>query len=286
MRRPRRRGAGLRARHTGQAGAGRRCSSPRIARSAARRRRSPAWPRRSRRCTPTRWCTTISPAWTTTTSAAAAPRRIVAFDVATATRAGYLLVPVAARVLAAAAEALGLPPAALGPDGGRAVPAGRNRGDGRRPVARPGGRGPEARAGRPDRGPSGQDRSPHPRRLHPGRDRGRGGPRRGGGALPPMARTSASPSRSPTTCWTPPEPARSWASRPVATPSWQSPPTCSVLGIDGARAEAQRLARQAVGHLERGRGAVRGVGGPGRVYCDAGTRDRHPERSEGPCLRA
>jgi len=36
------------------------------------------------------------------------------FDVPTATRAGYLLVPVAARVLAAAAEALGLPPAALG----------------------------------------------------------------------------------------------------------------------------------------------------------------------------
>jgi len=36
------------------------------------------------------------------------------FDVATATRAGYLLVPVAARVLAAAAEALELPPAALG----------------------------------------------------------------------------------------------------------------------------------------------------------------------------
>ena len=37
-----------------------------------------------------------------------------AFDVPTATRAGYLLVPVAARVLAAAAGALALPPAALG----------------------------------------------------------------------------------------------------------------------------------------------------------------------------
>ncbi|HWB42631.1 MAG TPA: farnesyl diphosphate synthase [Gemmatimonadales bacterium] len=36
------------------------------------------------------------------------------FDVPTATRAGYLLVPVAARVLAAAAEGLRLPPAALG----------------------------------------------------------------------------------------------------------------------------------------------------------------------------
>ena len=36
------------------------------------------------------------------------------FDVPTATRAGYLLVPVAARVLAAAAEDLGLPPSALG----------------------------------------------------------------------------------------------------------------------------------------------------------------------------
>ena len=38
----------------------------------------------------------------------------VVFDVPTATRAGYLLVPVAARVLAAAAEALALPPDALG----------------------------------------------------------------------------------------------------------------------------------------------------------------------------
>ena len=36
------------------------------------------------------------------------------FDVATATRVGYLLVPVAARVLAEAASELGLPPAALG----------------------------------------------------------------------------------------------------------------------------------------------------------------------------
>ena len=42
------------------------------------------------------------------------PTTHIAFDVATATRAGYLLVPVAARVLAAAAEALALPPAALG----------------------------------------------------------------------------------------------------------------------------------------------------------------------------
>jgi geranylgeranyl diphosphate synthase, type II len=42
------------------------------------------------------------------------PTTHVAFDVPTATRAGYLLVPVAARVLAAAAEALALPPAALG----------------------------------------------------------------------------------------------------------------------------------------------------------------------------
>jgi geranylgeranyl pyrophosphate synthase len=42
------------------------------------------------------------------------PTTHVAFDVPTATRAGYLLVPVAARVLAAAAAALGLPPSALG----------------------------------------------------------------------------------------------------------------------------------------------------------------------------
>jgi geranylgeranyl pyrophosphate synthase len=42
------------------------------------------------------------------------PTTHIAFDVPTATRAGYLLVPVAARVLSAAAEALALPPAALG----------------------------------------------------------------------------------------------------------------------------------------------------------------------------
>ncbi|MDQ2675038.1 MAG: polyprenyl synthetase family protein [Chloroflexota bacterium] len=42
------------------------------------------------------------------------PTTHVAFDVPTATRAGWLLVPVAARVLAAAAATLGLPPATLG----------------------------------------------------------------------------------------------------------------------------------------------------------------------------
>jgi geranylgeranyl pyrophosphate synthase len=42
------------------------------------------------------------------------PTTHVVFDVPTATRAGYLLVPVAARVLAAAAEALELPASALG----------------------------------------------------------------------------------------------------------------------------------------------------------------------------
>jgi geranylgeranyl pyrophosphate synthase len=42
------------------------------------------------------------------------PTTHIAFDVPTATRAGYLLVPVAARVLAAAAEALALPAEALG----------------------------------------------------------------------------------------------------------------------------------------------------------------------------
>jgi geranylgeranyl pyrophosphate synthase len=42
------------------------------------------------------------------------PTTHITFDVPTATRAGYLLVPVAARVLAAAAEALALSPAALG----------------------------------------------------------------------------------------------------------------------------------------------------------------------------
>ncbi len=42
------------------------------------------------------------------------PTTHIAFDVPTATRAGYLLVPVAARVLAAAAQALALPPEALG----------------------------------------------------------------------------------------------------------------------------------------------------------------------------
>jgi geranylgeranyl pyrophosphate synthase len=42
------------------------------------------------------------------------PTTHVTFDVPTATRAGYLLVPVAAGVLTAAADALALPPAALG----------------------------------------------------------------------------------------------------------------------------------------------------------------------------
>jgi geranylgeranyl pyrophosphate synthase len=46
------------------------------------------------------------------------------FDVPTATRAGYLLVPVAARVLAAAATELGLSPAALGQMAGELFQAG------------------------------------------------------------------------------------------------------------------------------------------------------------------
>jgi geranylgeranyl pyrophosphate synthase len=46
------------------------------------------------------------------------------FDVPTATRAGFLLVPVAARVLAEACAALGLPPAALGRMAGELFQAG------------------------------------------------------------------------------------------------------------------------------------------------------------------
>ncbi len=43
----------------------------------------------------------------------------------------------------------------------------------------------------------------------------------------------------------------------------------SVLGVEGARAEADRLARSAVAHLDAGGRAERGVGGAGGVYCDA-----------------
>ena len=63
-----------------------------------------------------------------------------AFDVPTATRVGFLLVPVAARVLAVAAAELGLSAAALGRMADGAVPGRRHRGDGRGPVARPRGR--------------------------------------------------------------------------------------------------------------------------------------------------
>ena len=66
------------------------------------------------------------------------------FDVPTATRVGFLLVPVAARVLAAAADELGLPAGAW-PDGDGTVRGRRHRGDGGWSVARPRGRAPDAR---------------------------------------------------------------------------------------------------------------------------------------------
>ena len=95
-----------------------------------------------------------------------------AFDVPTATRAGFLLVPVAARVLAAAAGELELPPATLGRMAGELFQAGGIEGmvggqwldlEAERPAPR---------AGRADRGPPGQDRRADPGRLHPRRHRG------------------------------------------------------------------------------------------------------------------
>ena len=239
---------------------------------AARRplaRPSPASPPRSRQCTPTPWCTTTSPAWTTTTCAAAAPPPTVPFDVATATRAGFLLVPVAARGAGGGGGASWVcPPAPWArwrlscsrPAASRAWSAGS--GSTSRPSAG------SSTARRADGGPPGQDRGADPGRLHPGRHGGRGRARPAGRRSPPTARTSASPSRSPTTCSMPPPPARSWARRPAGTRSWPSPPTSVLLGIDGARAEAQRLARRRGRRTSTGRGSVRGTRGPGRVYCD------------------
>jgi hypothetical protein len=57
-------------------GSVRRWCSPRIARWAAHRPRSPGRRPRSRSCTPTRWCTMTSPAWTTTRCGAAVPPRM------------------------------------------------------------------------------------------------------------------------------------------------------------------------------------------------------------------
>ena len=265
----RRRGAGLRARAPRANGSARRsCSASYRAVGGDVAGRSPASRPRSRPCTPTRWCTTTFPAWTTTTSGAAVPPPTARFDVPTATRVGYLLVPVAARVLAAAADATRPPAGRAGPDGGGAVPGRRHRGDGGRAVARPRGRGTDARAGRAHRGPSGQDRSADPGLLHPGR---RSRPKRGRPRSPRSrrsARTSASPSRSRTTCWTPPGPARSWARRRAATPQLAKSTYVSAAGR-GRRPGGGRAAGPAGGRApRRGGRPERGAGRLGRVYCD------------------
>ena len=69
----------------------------------------------------------------------------------------------------------------------------------------------------------------------------------------------------------------------------------SLLGVEAARAEAERLARRAVGHLDAGRRAGRGTGGPGGVYCNeklvirtgaaALLSSRGSEATEGPSQR-
>ena len=64
-----------------------------------------------------------------------------AFDVPTATRVGFLLVPVAALGAGPGRRRIcACSPTTAGPDGAGAVPGGRRRGDGRRPVARSRGR--------------------------------------------------------------------------------------------------------------------------------------------------
>ena len=68
---------------------------------------------------------------------------------------------------------------------------------------------------------------------------------------PPSARTSGSPSRSRTTCWTAPGRARSWARRRAGTRRWPSPPTsdCWVSTAPGGR--PSDWPRRAVAQLER-----------------------------------
>ena len=125
-------------------------------------RRSPGSRPRSRSCTPTPWCTTTSPAWTTTTCAAGGPPRTSPSTCPPRPGSGFLLVPVAAQVLAAAADELGLPPAALGRMAAELFEAGGIEG-------MVGGQwldleaeGRQLDAGRADRGPPGQDRRAHP----------------------------------------------------------------------------------------------------------------------------
>ena len=186
----------------------------------------------------------------------------------------------------AAAAELGLPAAAPGADGGGAVPGRRHRGDGRRSVARPRGRGPDA------------SRLTQLIEVHRGKTgalirasctlggiAARGGSRRRSRRSPRSARTSASPSRSRTTCSThrdqrgagqdgrPGRRARQVHLRAA----------CSASTAPGARPSA--LARRAVEHLDRGRGAVGGTGGPGGVYCEqefvtSGRRVRQPSASD------
>ena len=241
----------------------------RTARWAAVTRRSPAWPRRSRRCTPTRWCTTTCPAWTTTTSAAAARPPTAASTSRPPPGSASCWCRWPPGCWPAAAAELGLPAAALGRMAEELFQAGGIEG-------MVGGQWLDLEAERPDARRCAQLMAVHRGKTGAliraactlGGIAARGGARRRSRRSPPSARTSASPSRSPTTCSTAPGPARSWARRPGGTPQLAKSTYVGLLGVDGARREAER-AGPAGGRAPRpGRGAVGGTGGPGGVYCE------------------
>ena len=225
-----------------------RCSWRPTARSVAARPPSPVSPPRSRRSTPTRWSTTICPAWTTTTCVAAGPPPIARSTWPPPPGSGFLLVPVAARLLAVGAGELGLSAATLGRMAAELFQAGGIEG-------MVGGQWLDLEAERRE--------LPLPELIavHRGKTgaliraactlggmAAEAGPGTISPRSPPTARTSGSPSRSPTTSSTPPAPARSSARPPAATPSWPSPPTsvCSGWTAPGGRPRPEGR-----GHLER-----------------------------------
>ena len=162
------------------------------------------------------------------------------FDVPTATRVGFLLVPVAARVLAAASDELALPAAVLGRMATELFEAG----------------GIEGMVGGQWLDLEAERRTltlPQLMTVHRGKTGAliRASCTLGGIAAEaapgsrsrrsrPSARTSASPSRSPTTCSTAPAPARCLARRRAGTRSWPSPPTSACWGWMGPGGRRRR----------------------------------------------
>ena len=146
-------------------------------------------------------------------------------------RAGFLLVPGRGRVLAQAGRRISvLPASVLGQMAVELFRAGGVGGHGRRPVARPRGRGEAPRPGGAARGAPRQDRRADRAACVAGGARRRAPPSRSSTPLRAYGEDVGLAFQIADDVLDVTAPPTSWARPPARTPSWRSPPTCSLLG--------------------------------------------------------